>query len=243
MNPPYARDLLSPHDNNYVTAPVEAGSDGLDDSGDVVDDDTFKSAPTLSNSDPTTNSTMSPVAQGGGRHLRTLRRDPLPPPACAPSAARKTAVPYGMTPQLLSSIDTSDFSPRRRPANTGVRRQNNSTQSELVEAMRTTGAAMTSHLKEIAEVGRSRMDLQLRLFTDQMDYQKERDLRLYENAILVNETAKLAVQKQSQVVSCLVHMSKVLTAGFAGRMPTYAEVLRRRNGVLWKQQLLTLLPC
>jgi hypothetical protein len=34
-------------------------------------------------------------------------------------------------------------------------------------------------------------------------YQRERDRRLYENSVIVNENARLAIQKQDEIMSCL----------------------------------------
>jgi len=55
----------------------------------------------------------------------------------------------------------------------------------------------------------SRTNLQLRLFSEQMLYQRDRDCRLYDNAHLANENAQLAIEKQDQVVECLAQLFSV----------------------------------
>ena len=46
-----------------------------------------------------------------------------------------------------------------------------------------------------------------------MDYQRERDSQLHENARTANENAKLAIEKQGEVVHCLAEIASVFTAG------------------------------
>jgi hypothetical protein len=65
------------------------------------------------------------------------------------------------------------------------------------------------------ELERSKIEVQLKLFSEQMMYQREKDRRLYENAVTVNENARLAIQKQGEVVSCLAHLSSVLSKGLS----------------------------
>jgi hypothetical protein len=56
----------------------------------------------------------------------------------------------------------------------------------------------------------SKIDVQLKLFTEQMQYQRGKDRRLYENALIANENAWLAIQKQGEVIRCLAELSFVL---------------------------------
>lgn len=54
-------------------------------------------------------------------------------------------------------------------------------------------------------------------------YQREKDRRLYENSVIVNENARLAIQKQSKVVSCLAQLSSVLSRGLYMPMASASE--------------------
>jgi hypothetical protein len=46
-----------------------------------------------------------------------------------------------------------------------------------------------------------------------MDYQREKDTRLYKSSLIVNENARLAIIKQREVISCLAQLSSVLQMG------------------------------
>lgn len=66
---------------------------------------------------------------------------------------------------------------------------------------------MASQMQDIAtsslQVERSKIEVQLQLFTENMAYLREKDIRLHENAKVTNENARLAIQKQGEMVSCL----------------------------------------
>lgn len=72
-------------------------------------------------------------------------------------------------------------------------------------------------MQEIAdasrELERSKIEVQLKLFTEQMAYQREKDRRMYENAAIANDNARLAILKQGKMVSCLSQLSNVLSKG------------------------------
>jgi hypothetical protein len=76
---------------------------------------------------------------------------------------------------------------------------------------------MASQMHDMAEssheLERNKIEVQLKLFTEQMAYQREKDRRLYENAVIANENARLAILKQGEVVSCLTQLSFVLSKG------------------------------
>jgi hypothetical protein len=63
------------------------------------------------------------------------------------------------------------------------------------------------------ELERSKIEVQLKLFSEQMEYQREKDRRLYESAMMANENARVAIMKQGEVVSCLSQLSSVLKMG------------------------------
>ena len=88
---------------------------------------------------------------------------------------------------------------------------------------------MAQQMHDIAEssraLERSKIEVQLRLFTEQMSYQREKDTRLYEHAIATNENARLAILKQGEIVNCLAQLSTVLSSSL------------QRSGILEDQSL------
>ena len=84
----------------------------------------------------------------------------------------------------------------------------------IAEATKPSGALVSKHMQEIAESNRalehSKIDVQLQLFIEQMAYQREKDRRLYENAVQANENARLSIMKQGDIVNCLSHLSTVI---------------------------------
>lgn len=75
------------------------------------------------------------------------------------------------------------------------------------------------------------MEVQLRLFTEQMEYQRERDRRLSDHARMTIENAKLAIEKQADVVHCLAHLSTVITAGLQQRQAKATDATSMAIGV------------
>lgn len=78
---------------------------------------------------------------------------------------------------------------------------------------------MAVQMQEIAsanrEMERSKIEVQLKIFSEQMEYQREKDRRMYENAALANENARLAILKQGEMVGCLAQLSTVLSRGLS----------------------------
>jgi hypothetical protein len=83
---------------------------------------------------------------------------------------------------------------------------------------------MATQMKDMAatsrDLERSKIEVQLKLFTEQMSYQRDKDRRLYENAMIANENARLAIMKQGEVVSCLEKLSTVLRMGLNVKSPS-----------------------
>ena len=211
IQPPHVRDLLAPNDDNYQPQEPEhetaedGNSEGeSEDPMDVVaaeavdttEGNTPPRSPLTSSSTPA--AAMRP-SLSTGTPLSALRRPPVPP---------------GITPHIISSSDTSSYSLGRRPGNTAVRRRSASGHTVIAEATKATGAVMAKQMQDIAEssraLERSKIDVQLQLFTEQMAYQREKDRRLYENGVAANENARLAIIKQGEIVHCLAHLSTVL---------------------------------
>ena len=88
----------------------------------------------------------------------------------------------------------------------------------IAKATKAFGDIMASQLRQMAEASRdlekSKIEVQLKLFAEQMDYAREKDHCLYENCLIANENACLAILKQGEVVSCLAQLSQVLSKGF-----------------------------
>jgi hypothetical protein len=128
-----------------------------------------------------------------------------------------TRLPPRVTPYFLSTSETSEFSNKRRPCNTAVRRKSMSGHNIIAEATKASGEVMASQMRDMAEssreLERNKIEVQLKLFTKQMAYQREKDRRLYENVVIANENARLAILKQGEVVSCLAQLSYVLSKG------------------------------
>ena len=129
----------------------------------------------------------------------------------------RSRLPVEVTPFVLSTSDTSEFCNKRRPGNTGVHRKNVSGHNVIFEATRASSEVMASQMHHIAksscELECNKIEVQLKLFTEQMAYQREKDKRLYENAVIANENAHLAIPKQREVVSYLAQLSSVLSKG------------------------------
>jgi hypothetical protein len=138
--------------------------------------------------------------------------------AGGPTSARMPFPPTSaQAPFFISSTNDSDFSSKRRPGNTAMRRKSLSSHNILAEATKASGEVMAMQMREMAaasrDLERSKIDIQLKLFLEQMEYQREKDRRLYENARMANENAHLAIIKQGEVVSCLAQLSNVLKVG------------------------------
>jgi hypothetical protein len=96
-----------------------------------------------------------------------------------------------------------------------VKRKSVSGHVVIAEATKATGAVMAQQMQDIAEASRdlerSKIEVQLKLFSEQMSYQREKDRRLYENAAIANDNARLSILKQGEMVSCLSHLSTILS--------------------------------
>lgn len=210
IQPPHVRDLLSPNDNNYRAN--ERVEEGPEDDTSIQDSD-----------DPM--DLAAAEADGGTQHgtpprsPRTGSSTPGPTvrpfvSAGTPLSRARPAIPPGVIPQVISSSDTSSYSLARRPGNTAVKRKTMSGHTIIAEATKATGAVMAKQMEDIAiasrELERSKIEVQLKLFSEQMSYQRQKDLRLYENAVAANENARLSIMKQSDIVHCLSQLSTVL---------------------------------
>ena len=132
-----------------------------------------------------------------------------------PDSRPRLGLPPRITPQVINSSDTSSFSLKRRPGNTDVRRKSISGHTLVADATKATGDLMTEQMKDIAECSRnlerSKIEVQLKLFNEQMEYQRQKDHRLYVNSLVANENARLSILKQGEMVNYLAQLSSVLS--------------------------------
>lgn len=77
---------------------------------------------------------------------------------------------------------------------------------------------MAQKMHNIAELSRdlerSKMEVQLKLFSEQMAYQRDKDRRWYETIVAANENARLSVMKHGEIAHCLTQLSTVLDKSF-----------------------------
>jgi hypothetical protein len=218
IQPPHVRDLLNPRDNNFVP-----NEETCDDDVEVIEDNVGK-APLLSmqGSDSTTPPPDSVGAHSGlGKGIAATVASELA------AAHHHRGSPYPPCPQpflprvslvILSSSESGGSSGRRPPGSTGVRRHTLSGHVALAEATKAIGDSMVAQMQELVganrESERNRLEVQLKLFAEKMQYQRDKDQRLYEQGRLAAQNATLAIMKQGELVQCLFAMSKVLSVGF-----------------------------
>jgi hypothetical protein len=122
-----------------------------------------------------------------------------------------------MSPVLISSSESGGFSGRRHTGNTGIQRRSSSAHTALADATKATGEVMVAQMKELVgatkEIESNRLGVHLKFFAEKIEYQREKDHRLYEQGRLAAENARLAILKQGELVECLSNISKVLHVG------------------------------
>ena len=210
MRPPHVRDLLSPNDRNYQAQDGE--QEGQEDNSEEEAEDPmdFATQQTPEASEETAPPRSPPLTS------RTPSRGPAASMSGrTPSSQPFAGVPAGINPQVISSSGTSSYSLKCRPGNTAVRRKSLSGHTVIAEATKATGAVMAQHMHEIAqssrELERSKIEVQLKLFSETMAYQRDKDLRNYEMTLAANENARLSIMKQGEMVNCLTQLSGVLS--------------------------------
>ena len=79
-----------------------------------------------------------------------------------------------ITPQIISSSDTASYFLGRHPGNTALRKKNVSGHTVIAEVTKAMGLVMAKQMEDIAEssraLERSKIDVQLKLFSEQMAY-------------------------------------------------------------------------
>jgi len=74
------------------------------------------------------------------------------------------------------------------------------------------------------QVERSKVELQTKFFEAQMSYQRERDIRLGEHALLTHKNVRLSILKQHDMVHCLQELIVLLGAGLFGNAYSRSEL-------------------
>jgi hypothetical protein len=125
--------------------------------------------------------------------------------------------PRRFSPIILSSSNSGTSSGRRNPGSTGVRRRTSSAHAALAEATKATGEVMVAQMQAMVGATKktetNRLEVQLKLFAEKMQYQREKDQKLHEQGVRASENARLAIVKQGELVQCLSQISKVLNVG------------------------------
>jgi hypothetical protein len=227
IQPPHTRDLLVPQDGNHAGVHNHGPSDD-EGSGTSQPETEEASIANLSQSHEAPSSPHSCHApsfqQEVGQQVQSARatsstamRTPQGSGFGLPSRRLPIGLAQAQAPKYISSTDASDYSTRRRLGNTGQRRKSISGHNVIAEATKASGDIMATLMKDMAaassDLERSKIEVQLKLFSEQMAYQWEKHRRLYENAVAANENAKLSIMKQGEVVSCLQNLSTVLCMG------------------------------
>jgi hypothetical protein len=226
IQPPHLRDLLNPHDEVFQ----REGFDNVDDNVDVVDLSANETNVEGVDCTPNTN------------HVHPTDCDPLdgspstmvPPPSLSQQRLNPlggigtpNGTPlYRVTPPLRGSTvllsDSSHSIAKRKIANTAIRRKTSGGVTALVEVAKASGEAIATQMAGMAtmtkEAEANKLEVQLKLFSEQMTYQRERDMRIYEQSLLAAENARLAILKQGDIVLALANISNVLSLGLRGHV-------------------------
>ena len=234
IQPPHVRGLLNPHDKIFQRGDF----DSVEDDVDVVDlsvnetnNEGVDGTPNIHHvkrvidgRDPPTD--CDPL---DGSPIRLV-----PPPSLSrqgPNPLGGVGVPNGSplyrgtSPPRGSTVILSDSShsiTKRKIANTAIRRKSSAGVSALVEVAKSSSDAIATQMRELASVTKetesNKLEVQLRLFSEQMAYQRERDMRVYEQSLLAADNARLAILKQGEIVLALGNISSVLALGLRGHI-------------------------
>ena len=130
IQPPHVRDLFAPTDNNYIGHDNQT-SEGEEDPSepDIEDPMDFPVHHTVEGAADVTPPRSPQMASS------MPSRGPIPSKFTTTLDSRpRPGLPPGITPQVISSSDTSTFSLKRRPGNTGVHRKSISGHTLVADA-------------------------------------------------------------------------------------------------------------
>ena len=150
IQPPHVCDLLAPTDNNYIPHDNQT-SEGEEDPS-KLDTEDHMDFPVHR----TVEGAVDVVPPRSPQMASSMpSRGPVPSKfATTPDSQPRPGLPPWITPHVINSLDTSSFSLKRRPGNTGVRRKSISGHTLVADATKATGALMTEQMKDIAECSR-----------------------------------------------------------------------------------------
>ena len=233
IQPPHVRDLLSPHDEVFPRGDF----DSVDDGNEVVD--LSVNEPSIDVFDGISNiDLVKKVVDGRDPPINCdpLEGSPIrlvPPRSLSrqgPNPLGGVGVPngthsHGLTPRRGSTVLLSDSShsfTKRKIATTAIRRKSSAGVSALVEVAKSSSESIVTQIAEMASVTKetesNKLEVQLRLFSEQMAYQRERDMRIYEQSLLAADNARLAILKQGEIALALGNISNVLSLGLKGHI-------------------------
>ena len=199
IQPPHIRNLLNPHDEVFPRRDF----DSVDDGNEVVD--LSVNEPSIEGLDGTNNidhvkrvvedrdpPTNCDLLEGSSIRLvppRSLSRQ-------GPNPLGRVGVPngthsHGLIPPPRGSTvllsDSHSFT-KIKIATMAIRRKSSAGISALVEVAKFSSESIAIQIVEMTPVTKetesNKLEVQLRLFSEQMTYQRERDMRIYEQNLL-----------------------------------------------------------
>ena len=166
ITPLHVCDVLSPNDANYRL------HDTGHNNGNHDHDDTDDTMDLLGTNDTDGNGVMTPP-QSPPMAASTPSSRPAPSASVGTLVSRPLrGVPASITPVVISLSDTCENVVKRRGGNTAIRRKNLIGHSVIAEATKARGLIMAQYMQDIAkssrDLERSKIDVHLKLFSEQM---------------------------------------------------------------------------
>ena len=186
MQPPHVQDLLSLVDNNFNSIQIDQQQGGEEADSDPeghnpVDNNKGANLLPSNSRSPISSPSQSnrPISSANWSN-KEVRQSP------AMSGASDSLLPTPFMvvlsvpiPVVISSFDTNENAQQQRVGNTIVRQKHVSGHTVIVDATKATGAIMASQMKDIAhaslEFEKSKIEVQMKLFFDQMTYRRDKD--------------------------------------------------------------------
>jgi hypothetical protein len=179
IQPPHVCDLQNPSDSNFVAEKHTSDNDievveenvGQDDISAVHGSESS----TPASEKPLENSgSYKDVASAFGFGSSAPAQHPLS--SCLVGAQPP---PRRVSPMIISSSEAGGSSSRKHGGSTGIWRRTSSAHAALAEATKATGDVMVAQMKEIVgatrETENNRLEVQLKLFAEKMQYQQDKD--------------------------------------------------------------------
>jgi hypothetical protein len=115
-----------------------------------------------------------------------------------------------ITVPVINLSDACSLDSRRRLGNTGQKRKSSLLQNNMIDVARHAGEAMVEQLKEMREMSKTiekeKLEVQLRPFSERMSFLCNKDTRLNENVKAAQKNARLAIEKQGELIHCLANI-------------------------------------